>query len=141
MIDENVHHTDGENPDMVVEKPKLRNFTSAEVLELVEQYLLGWKKTRGTWLNNLFHRVWYRRRHYMRLICTDSDDKKSFNLLVQVGISRNTSIHSKMTMLTAKWLLDMFIQNVSRNDARTLEMINSLPFVALTKEDLVYGDH
>lgn len=142
MTDENLHHAEGYIPEMVVEKPKLRDFTEDEIKELVRDHIKGWREQPGwrTWLRRLIHRFDRRRRHYMRLICVEKSDKTGFDLRIQLGISNRTSVQSQMMMMTAKWMVDMFIQAVARHDARTLEMIRSLPFIYLTEGEQVYGN-
>ena len=126
---------------MVVEKPQLRSFTEDETKELVQAHIKGWSNQTGwrTWWSRMINRFDRRRRHYIRLICVERADKSGFDLKIRLGISNRTSIRSQMTMLTAKWLVDMFIQNTARHDVRTLEMIHSLPFIDLTDGDNVYG--
>jgi len=135
MMDENLHHTEGEDPGAVVENSKLRSFTESEIETIIESHLQSWDTDRG-W-RRLFSKVFsildLRKRNRLEMISVERQDGMGFDISIRVKIDHRTSLHSKMLMLTIKWLVDKFVKDSSKHDQRTLNMINSMPFIMLTE--------
>jgi len=135
MMDENLHHTEGEDPGAVVENSKLRSFTESEIETIIESHLQSWDTDRG-W-RRLFGKVFsildLRKRNRLEMISVERQDGMGFDISIRVKIDHRTSLHSKMLMLTIKWLVDKFVKDASKHDQRTLNMINSMPFIMLTE--------
>jgi hypothetical protein len=131
MKDNFLHHAEGENPGEVMEKPVRTRLTQSEITELISRHTKAWPPGKGFFgrLRVILWKLLPIKRSRLALISRDNKDDSGFNLSISMEISSQASLHSKLVMLTAKWLMEKFIQSAGSHDPETIMLIESMPFL------------